>query len=451
MIQNCLVDENMRFVDPFILHEKQEYHSWTALHIASRKGNSALVSALLSLGANPSFEDKKGENSLHVACKYGHDKCVKILLAENVMLKDKQNKQGLTPLCKALFRLETAFREKDYYKTIDLLIDAGCDVNLCAATNMTPLHLVAKKWSSVKVIKKLITAGADVNAETEESSPLMSALCREKIDSATVAVLIEAGANVNYKNRSGKSVLHVAVAKSEDICVQHLLKAGADVNILDCDGNSPLCIAVDENIIKIAPLLLAHGANVNYTDRKSQWSYLFQATFMTHKPMAKLLLEHNADVNFTFPKTNTPSTLHFAVLYGDMEFTKMLLRKNCNFIYDKFSDSCFRNQKNVLQVAMFKGNAKMIKLLLRAGFPLDGGHVNLEDLVAAVQKDADTMEWLMDFIHNPQSLLHLSRMKLRRMCGSDLDKINDKLVQAGYTPRTLAEKILLKDVLDEED
>lgn len=441
LVENDFVNVNMVFNFPFVT---PEFTSWTALHVACKRGQLDLVRKLLVLGADPKLSDKKGETPLHIVCKHGNSRCVEILLQVDSSLKDIRNKQGLTPLCKTLYRLETPFKEKQYYKTVDLLIEAGCDVNLSPITNMTPLHLVAQKWCNSKVIKKLIDAGADVNVTTTDSSPLMSALCRQRVDKTTVSHLIDAGANVNYRNPSGKSVLHVAVAKSEDICVKHLLNAGADPNALDGDGNSPLWIAVSENNITITPLLLEYGGHVNFVSRNRHMSLLCLAAGNGNKRIGQLLLSYNADVDIATDLCEAP--LHYAVLNRDVEFMKLLLKRNCRLdLYVLLPD--IWEHESVLDIAVGACDEKIIKLLLRVGFPV--GLTGLIALKSDLKDHEELYNWIKNFVCTPKSLLNITRIYLRKEYGTQLLRILETLVKDTCIPKQLAQSILMEDLLND--
>ena len=438
LVEEHSIDVNMVFEGSYVA---PEYRSWTALHVACIKGQHAMVCKLLQIGANPKIVDKKGETPLHVVCKHGHSSCIKILLDYDSTLKDMQNKQGLTPLCKALYRLETPFKEKQYYTTVSLLIHAGCDVNLSPVTNMTPLHLVAQKWSNSRVIAKLIKAGADANAKTSNSSPLMSALCRQRVHQPTVSLLINAGADVNYKNPNGKSVLHVAVSKSEDICVKQLLAAGADANVVDSDGNSPLWIAVSENNITITPLLLEYGGNVNFTNRRNM-SLLCIAVKNKNKKIARILLAHNADVDRA--TNNGEVALHFAVLNSDIEMVKLLLKKNC--CLDSILEIPYVcEEQNAFDIAMGHCDERLMKLLLQAGFPID--NFTLRSVQSDLKDKEDLVDWILNFVYTPRPLMHICRVHLRKTCGTDLTRIVEALLLNRTIPTVLASSILMEDLL----
>ena len=161
--------------------------------------------------------------------------------------------------------------DRDVQRTIEVLIEAGADVQFVNVTDWTsstyydtPLHQAAWRNSTAAAIP-LIAAGADVNAlNFEFESPLHHAASH---NSAAVAIrLIGAGANVNALNDDGESPLHQAVGLNSDAVAIPLIAAGADVNALNDDGESPLHRAAGNNNTAVATLLIAAGADVNALD-----------------------------------------------------------------------------------------------------------------------------------------------------------------------------------------
>lgn len=439
------VDVNHVFKEHFI---ELPCNGWTALHFVCKKDNHLLVNCLLDLGADPAIDNKKGESALHIACKLGHYKCAEILLNHDNSLKDMQNNQGLTALMKAIYRSDTSFKENDYRKTIDALVLANCDVNLSPPSNMSPLHVLAGKWNSTFLVKKLITSGANVNANTERSSVLMTALCRQKVNTETVMVLIDSGADVNYKNEYQKSLLHVAVAKSEDICVEHLLLAGAQANVVDLDGLSPLWIAVCDNNVTIAPMLLKYGGDVNFVTDDHSMSLLCKAACDINNKLMKLLLDHGADVN---KSTKLGATaLHYAVDNMDIEKVKLLLRQNCSLgNYSVFKD--LYHPMNALQIAFTHADENMVRLLIRAGVPIEEPQIQLNHLPDGVRLNEELVEWMYDYLYSPKPLSHLCSLQLRSLFGTELMGVVDTLVTENCMPKRLADMILMKDLLREKN
>ena len=442
LVNECIVDINHTFTESFI---ELPYRGWRLIHFVCKRGNIDGLEVIISLGADPSAKTRNGDTTLHISCKHGHYDCVKYLLKVRNGLKDVKNSQGLTPLMKALFRCDTVFKEKVYRKTIQALIEGACDVNLCPDSNVSPLHVVAGKWNSSYLMGMLVQAGGDVNAVAGHRTPLMTALCRQKIDTTAVKLLIDSGSDVDFKNQTGKSLLHIAVSKSEDRCVEYLLQAGANPNVEDESGDSPLWIAVSENNIKIAPLLIKYGANVNFRNTPYRMSLLCNAANRRYRKMVELLLDNDANVNAE--TALGASALHYAVDQGEIQIVKMLLQRNCYMDnYSLYRD--VYNPHSVFQIALEEGDDEVIKLLCEVGCPISEFHLRPDRLPRAVKDNAELIEWLYDFYYNPPTLLHICRLDLRETYGSRLHGIVDGLLAQHAIPHRLADCIFMKDLLD---
>jgi ankyrin repeat protein len=72
-----------------------------------------------------------GMNVLHVAVNKNYPDIVKMLLVNYSFPLNQQTKQGLTALSISVFR--------QHHECLELLINAGADLELYNAQNMTPL------------------------------------------------------------------------------------------------------------------------------------------------------------------------------------------------------------------------------------------------------------------------------------------------------------------------
>lgn len=80
-----MVEEDEQVIERRIGHA-------TALHLASRMGNTDIVSLILEM--RPDMVDAENNNSetpLHEACRMGHDKVVKLLMEKNQWLANNLN------------------------------------------------------------------------------------------------------------------------------------------------------------------------------------------------------------------------------------------------------------------------------------------------------------------------------------------------------------------------
>ena len=99
---------------------------------------------------------------------------------------------------------------------------------------MTVLHLAAEYKCSAELVQVLIEAGADVNAViSNQSSPLHYA---SGWNPAVVPVLLEAGAKVNVLTKWQQSPMCLAALFDQEASVVALMAASADPHL----GESPL-------------------------------------------------------------------------------------------------------------------------------------------------------------------------------------------------------------------
>ena len=116
----------------------------------------------------------------------------------------------------------TADDDRDVQRTIEVLIEAGADVQFVNVTD----------WTN----------------STIYDTPLHQAASRNSI--AAAIPLTAAGADVNALNDDGESPLHRAAGSNNTAVATLLIAAGADVNALDDDKESPLDHAVNTCVMQ---------------------------------------------------------------------------------------------------------------------------------------------------------------------------------------------------------
>jgi ankyrin repeat protein len=119
---------------------------------------------------------------------------------------------------------------------IALLIQAGCNVNVCAWRGYSLLNR-AFDVDDLVIAKMLIDAGA--NIYVDDYSLLDDALTKD--DLSFLKLLLEAGYDVNRLDNEGCPGLHRAIFYiCDDAAFELLLSAGADVYQLDAQGRTLL-------------------------------------------------------------------------------------------------------------------------------------------------------------------------------------------------------------------
>ncbi|XP_036141682.1 uncharacterized protein LOC105830567 [Monomorium pharaonis] len=145
---------------------------------------------------------------------------------------------------------------------LDILLKAGCQVDLLNGKNDTSLHLAAE-------------AGCADN----------------------LALLVEANANLQLKNHRGHTALHLAARSHSLECVEILLKGRADPNVEDDEGRTPLHLALGKSLMTddITELLLKWRADVNKAD-KYGYTPLHIAASNELSQCVNLLIKYEADL-----------------------------------------------------------------------------------------------------------------------------------------------------------
>eukprot|EP00037_Helgoeca_nana_P018092 m.172629 g.172629 ORF g.172629 m.172629 type:complete len:858 (+) comp24291_c0_seq2:37-2610(+) len=182
---------------------------------------------------------------------------------------------------------------------VQVLIDAGADVEKAkSTTGSTPL-LVAAQKGHIDVVRMLLGANASVDlADGTGITPLWMASRCGYAD--VVQVLLDSNGAVDaVRPSAGDSPLCMASQQGHAEVVRVLLRAGAQVNKLDKNGNTPLLVACAAgNHGGVVRALVESGADVNHTSRGGDSPFL-NAAFQGSLDCVSILLDSGADIHFT--------------------------------------------------------------------------------------------------------------------------------------------------------
>lgn len=193
------------------------------LHIAAREGNEDRVVSLIRQGYSVNHSDPDLVKPLHEACFHGRFQCVTLLL-ENGAEVNSRNIDGATPICDAassghsdivklliengacvnpVLLLSSPLHEaalRDQWHCIEILVEAGANLNASDCHFGTPLHITANQ-GFVKSGVILLRAGANVNSVKTHNTPLHEAAVKQDVE--FISLLLEFGADINARNNKG--------------------------------------------------------------------------------------------------------------------------------------------------------------------------------------------------------------------------------------------------------
>jgi ankyrin len=205
-----------------------------ALSRAAFRGHTEVVRLLLDAGASPTAAADTTEHNtpLHDAATTGRIDAARLLLRAGAKVDARSDTIG-TPLAYAA-----------HYgggrDMIQLLHEAGADVNAAARDGLTPLHC-AVLTRHLAEAEALLELGANVDAVYGRNTPLTVAASRG--DVAMTRLLLDRGAAANVRGPQGRTPLALAAYHGREAVVRLLLSRGADPVTPDESGRTPLELA----------------------------------------------------------------------------------------------------------------------------------------------------------------------------------------------------------------
>ncbi len=271
------------------------------------KGTPEDVRQALKVGANIDARDERGMTALMYAARGNADPEVMTVLLDaaaefnktGLWQKGKStlgfktvdvndgNKDGMTALMFAV--------ENNSPDVVQVLLDAGADVNAEDKKKRTALDFAKRRKSSVpEMVKMLLDAGASARKWPDDAFlELCKAGTAEEIREA-----LECGANINAKDKDGRTVLMFAVENnSPDIVLQALMNAGADANAKDKQDMTALMYAAKNSNPEAVKVLLEGGADATVKDKQDMTVLMWAAAENSNSEVATMFLSKKTDLN----------------------------------------------------------------------------------------------------------------------------------------------------------
>ena len=114
---------------------------------------------------------------------------------------------------------------------------------------------------------------------------------------------------VKYRDRAGRTSLHLAVLSGNIQMTDLLLKMKSDTRLRDCDGCSPVHLAARSNNVEALVLLFKFGAELTARVPSTGWSPLHEAAYYGNIEVTQKLLELGVPVHPRCHRQRTPAEL----------------------------------------------------------------------------------------------------------------------------------------------
>lgn len=343
-------------------HPEFRFYKGPPFYVACKLGLVSTVERLLAEGINPNERKKKArlveaeapadsyykrkliefhleerepiadhddsKNALHVACKKGHERVVRLLLdyGAEVNARSEDVYAGRTPL---YYTCDSNGNEAQRVIIARMLIDSGADVKISKGELGTALHGACRN-GNLDLATLLIENGANVNAQAEVYEYCLTIACDLGINDIA-DTLIKNGADVNAEGGLYHTALQAAAA-SDSRSVKLLLDNGANLNVQGGFYGTALIAACENSNRKGVKMLLEHGADPNLQDKRSKTA-LIGAIRNAYKgknifEIVRMLLEKGANVDC--PDGEFGSALGAAISRPLWDVVQLLVEKGAD-------------------------------------------------------------------------------------------------------------------------
>ncbi|CAG9993002.1 unnamed protein product [Clonostachys byssicola] len=293
--------------------ESRNTNGDTALTIAARKGDIALVETILALGADHSSSDSSHRTPLSLACGNDLDMRGKDLLVSREDSTDR-------------------------LRTVEILVSQGARIEAPDGEEQTPLHHAVRS-GYMGIIKVLVSHGANVNARAQNGSTPLIWNAEDTWDFEIARFLVEQGADVSAFCGHGFSALcYSHLAKNPVKLAQFLLQQGASVgdhpcyrwHNVDYGHRNVLHRSVECPELELTELFLDHGANINCIDRIHGTPLMTACNRSSSFAIIKLLVDRGADVNLAWERDHSAPLGAAIEQRCGLDIIKLLLDKGAD-------------------------------------------------------------------------------------------------------------------------
>ncbi len=369
----------------------KDENGWLPIHHAARGGMASLAKALIEAGSSLSatvYSEDEDEDFtvLNLAVKHNHRELIPLFMAIDPQLIYA----GYSVLYQAIDINDTALMQQ----LLDRISSDKDNQDASSFKSDALGYLLSLETPDQEMFALLIQDSDRLNPEDKETDSLLFDLANKKLW-GFIDVAIAAGADISWANDSGNTILTHAVYKHSTALVKQLMPYKPSLTIQNEFGDSPLCAAIDLQFDDIIALFL--GAYKDFEQPAGDGDTGLHKLVQKHQfELLKPLIQSGADINIKNSKHLTP--LMESVLKNDTAAIAWLLenganpddadgdstpaivyavRRNNHELVNLFMEKganihCVtRDKQNLLHLAAFYGDPKMVDLFIGANVDAD--------------------------------------------------------------------------------
>ncbi|XP_028858671.1 ankyrin repeat and EF-hand domain-containing protein 1 isoform X2 [Denticeps clupeoides] len=224
------------------------------LHLVASVNNTDMASYLLSKGAHPDVQDKRGCTSLMLAAELGYDNMVTLLTNNhaNMNLQDMDGK-GVLFYC--------LYPTKRHMRCLQVALDNNADVNNMSLSSQPVFLQACQAEGCLVMCLSMLDHGANPNATNQKTgrSALMEAARAGAVE--LVRAILRKGANVNALDKKKFNAVHFAAEGGYFEVIQILSAYSADMGLVTAEGNTALHYAARGGHTDCCRFLAQRGCN----------------------------------------------------------------------------------------------------------------------------------------------------------------------------------------------
>ncbi|XP_060908571.1 ankyrin repeat and EF-hand domain-containing protein 1a isoform X1 [Labrus mixtus] len=225
------------------------------LHVAVSANKHDLASFLLSQGAHPDIQDKKGHTAAMLAAEMGNDAIMALLVENdaNLRLQDAEGK-GVLFYC--------IYPTKRHTRCLQVALTCQADVNNVSAQGIHVFQLMCERAEEcTPMCLIMLDGGADPNA-TNQATGVTALMGAAKSGSLQlVRAILKIGGNPNALDRQRLAAVHYAAMGGFLEVIQVLSAYSADMGVINLDDCTALHYAAASGNANCCKFLAQRGCN----------------------------------------------------------------------------------------------------------------------------------------------------------------------------------------------